>query len=174
MCFSQIENATITYAELDFMTTYSIPAQRFEQEFKSDCDTIVVSSEQEIEGLAKALCSIKDTIYQEKVPDKIVNLPNGESIRFIMYPRMNTRGKISINFKNGNSKTYYYDRFTIWEATEDKLYSMTDTFLSYIRGLPINKKKSQGIKHYNSHRQYRLRETKVTTLQEIIAEKFGG
>ncbi len=135
MCYSQVEHATITYAPLELLTTYSIPAQDFELRLGSLSNTIKISSEQEIEGLSKALCSFKDTIYQEKVPDKIIIRPNGKIIRFIMYPRMDTRGKISVNFKNGDSKTYYYDRWTIWDATEDKLYSMTEPFMSFIRSI---------------------------------------
>lgn len=135
VCYSQVEHATITFAPLELLTTYSIPAQDFELRLGSLSNTIEFSSQQEIDRLSRAIYSIKDTIHQERVPDKVVYLPNGRKVRFIMYPNMDTRGKISVNFKNGNSKTYYYDRWTIWDATEDQLFNMTEPFMSFIRSV---------------------------------------
>lgn len=132
MCYSQINKATIKYVPIGLHTTYSIPAQSFECEFAPVCKEVILISPNDINILSKAIHSLNDTIYQEKLPDKIVSLRNGRTARFIMYPQMDTRGKITFYFEDKTSKSYYYSRFTIWDATEDKLYKMTDAFLNFI------------------------------------------
>lgn len=133
MCYSQINKATIKYVPLELHTTYSIPAQRFECEFAPVCKEVILISPNNINILSEAIHSLNDTIYQEKLPDKIVSLRNGGTARFFMYPQMDTRGKITTYFEDKISKTYYYSRFTIWDATEDRLYKMTDVFLNFIK-----------------------------------------
>lgn len=122
------EEVSIKIYYLMATTPWDIAIDVFDSTFINSkyCKSTIIENRHEVSVFISELSNISDTIiirnknYYEKT-DTVKNMRNSA----LVYPEMDTRGKIIIMTPIGN-KVFYYSLNLIWDSTDNKLYKISE------------------------------------------------
>lgn len=127
------EFVKIHYIPLEMESPYCVSPYEFDRLYINSSDSIVIRDNSFLPILSEIDC-IHDTIIEPRIPDRIHNMPNGEKTRIQLYPKIDTRGKITIAYPKRNV-ILYFSNFRIWNSTDDTILRMSDNLKEIIQNL---------------------------------------
>ena len=123
------EDVSIKISYLMATSPWNITIDVFESKFSDSkyCKSTIIKDKSEVSMFISELRNLSDTIVGGNNNNEEINI--GSST--LVYPEMDTRGKIIITTPDG-SKVFYYSLNLIWDSTENKLYEMSEKLIAMI------------------------------------------
>ncbi len=124
----------IYYIPLEMESPYNISPYEFDRLHINSCDSIIIRDDSLLSVFLSEMDCLHDTIIERHIPDRIYKKQNGENIRIQLYPKIDTRGKITISYPKHND-VLYFSKFRIWNSTNDTILRMSDKLKKIIQNL---------------------------------------
>lgn len=124
----------IHYIPLETESPYNISPYEFDRLYINSCDSVIIRDNSFLSMFLSEIDCLHDTIIEHHIPDRIYKKPNGENIRIQLYPKIDTRGKITISYPKHND-VLYFSKFRIWNSTNDTILRMSDKLKKIIQNL---------------------------------------
>lgn len=128
------EDVSIKISYLMATTPWAITIDVFDSVFSNSkyCKSTIIENKSEVSMFISELRNLSDTIIignnnYGKENDTTTNM----GCRSLVYPEMDTRGKIIITTHEG-CKVFYYSLNLIWDSTGNKLYVMSEKLITMI------------------------------------------
>ena len=128
------EFVKVHYIPLEMENPYRISPHEFDKQYINSSDSIIIRDKASLSVFLEKIDCLHDAIIEPHIPDKIYKTPNGENTRIQLYPKIDTRGKITIAYPKRNV-ILYFSNFRIWNSTDDTILKMSDNLKEFIQNL---------------------------------------